>query len=79
MLFLYSAQSHSESPFQVFAEDFIKLDRRDRMLASAQNFALGFFGYPYEGKYQESITIEAHGVGMITSPIFSLSQLWLTL
>lgn len=32
------------------------------MLSSAQNFALGFFGYPIEGKYQQSITIEANGV-----------------
>ena len=35
---------------------------RDRMLASALNFAIGFFGYPYEGQYQQSITIEARGV-----------------
>jgi hypothetical protein len=32
------------------------------MLASAQNFAIGFFGYPVEGQYQQSITIEGHGV-----------------
>jgi MFS superfamily sulfate permease-like transporter len=32
------------------------------MLSSALNFALGFFGYPVEGKYQQSITIEASGV-----------------
>jgi hypothetical protein len=32
------------------------------MLASAQNFAIGFFGYPFEGQYQQSITIEGHGV-----------------
>ncbi|KAJ7368942.1 histidine phosphatase superfamily, partial [Mycena albidolilacea] len=36
--------------------------RRDRMLASAMNFAIGFFGYPFEGQYQQSITIEADGV-----------------
>jgi hypothetical protein len=35
---------------------------RDRMLSSALNFALGFFGYPFEGQYQQSITIEANGV-----------------
>lgn len=29
------------------------------MLASAQNFAIGFFGYPFEGQYQLSITLEA--------------------
>lgn len=35
---------------------------RDRMLHSALNFALGFFGYPLDGKYQQSITIESKGV-----------------
>ncbi|EGN96120.1 hypothetical protein SERLA73DRAFT_170536 [Serpula lacrymans var. lacrymans S7.3] len=30
-----------------------------RMLASAQNFALGFFGFPYDGQYQQVVTIEA--------------------
>ena len=35
---------------------------RDRMLASALNFAAGFWGIPYENKYLQSITIEAHGV-----------------
>ncbi|KAJ7850562.1 phytase [Mycena leptocephala] len=35
---------------------------RARMLASAQNFAIGFFGYPFEGQYQQRITIEGHGV-----------------
>lgn len=29
------------------------------MLASAMNFAIGFFGYPFEGQYQQSITLEA--------------------
>jgi hypothetical protein len=32
------------------------------MLASAMNFAIGFFGYPFDGQYQQSITIEANGV-----------------
>jgi hypothetical protein len=32
------------------------------MLYSALNFAVGFFGLPLEGKYQQSITIEAPGV-----------------
>jgi hypothetical protein len=32
------------------------------MLNSALNFAIGFFGYPLENKYQQSITIEADGV-----------------
>jgi hypothetical protein len=38
------------------------LDNRNRMLASALNFAIGFFGYPFEGQYQQSITIESNGV-----------------
>lgn len=33
------------------------------MLSSALNFAIGFFGYPFKDKYQQSITIEADGVG----------------
>jgi hypothetical protein len=32
------------------------------MLASALNFAIGFFGYPFEGQYEQSITIEGVGV-----------------
>jgi hypothetical protein len=32
------------------------------MLASAMNFAIGFFGYPFDGMYEQSITIESHGV-----------------
>jgi hypothetical protein len=32
------------------------------MLASALNFAAGFWGIPYENKYLQSITIEADGV-----------------
>ena len=32
------------------------------MLSSAMNFALGFFGWPLEGQYQQSITIEESGV-----------------
>lgn len=32
------------------------------MLASAMNFGIGFFGWPYEDQYQQSITIEADGV-----------------
>jgi hypothetical protein len=35
---------------------------RDRMVASAMNFAIGFFGYPFDGMYEQSITIEAKGV-----------------
>jgi hypothetical protein len=32
------------------------------MLASALNFAIEFFGYPFEGQYQQLITIEHTGV-----------------
>jgi len=32
------------------------------MLSSAMNFALGFFGWPLEGQYEQSITIEEDGV-----------------
>lgn len=42
------------------------------MLNSAINFALGFFGHPLEGKYQQSITIEADGVSEFT--VFSFSS-----
>jgi hypothetical protein len=37
---------------------------RDRMLASALNFAAGFWGIPYENKYLQSITIEDGGVSL---------------
>jgi hypothetical protein len=32
------------------------------MLASALNFAIGFFGYPFDGQYEQSITVEKTGV-----------------
>jgi hypothetical protein len=32
------------------------------MWSSAMHFAIGFFGYPFEGQYQQSITIENDGV-----------------
>lgn len=32
------------------------------MHASALNFAIGFFGYPFDGQYEQSITIESTGV-----------------
>lgn len=43
--------------------------RRDRMLHSALNFAVGFFGLPIEGKYLQSVTIEEDGVCLTTSLI----------
>ena len=45
------------------------------MLASAMNFAIGFFGYPFEGQYQQSITIEADGVS-IGSTLTALAMIW---
>ena len=36
------------------------------MLHSAQNFAVGFFGYPIEGQYLQSITYEDRGVRLHT-------------
>lgn len=38
------------------------------MLASALNFAIGFFGYPFDGQYQQSITIEAKGFNNTLAP-----------
>jgi len=32
------------------------------MWSSAMHFAIGFFGYPFEGQYEQSITIEYDGV-----------------
>jgi hypothetical protein len=40
---------------------------RDRMVKSAENFAVGFFGYPLDGQYQQSIMIQAPGVCTIIS------------
>lgn len=40
------------------------------MLHSALNFAIGFFGLPIEGKYLQSVTVEADGVSnMITTEV----------
>lgn len=39
--------------------------KRDRMHASAVNFALGFFGWPLGRKYEQVITIEASGVSFM--------------
>ncbi|KAJ8699287.1 hypothetical protein PTI98_002418 [Pleurotus ostreatus] len=45
-----------------------RTESQDRMLNSAINFALGFFGHPLEGKYQQSITIEADGFNNTLAP-----------
>ena len=41
------------------------------MLSSALNFAIGFFGYPFEGQYQQSVTIEAKDVRILRVEIDS--------
>ncbi|KAF7335328.1 AB hydrolase-1 domain-containing protein [Mycena sanguinolenta] len=45
-----------------------RTESQDRMLASAMNFAIGFFGYPFEGQYQQSITIENGGFNNTLAP-----------
>ncbi|KAI0757472.1 phosphoglycerate mutase-like protein [Daedaleopsis nitida] len=45
-----------------------RTESQDRMLASALNFAIGFFGYPFEGQYQQSITIEENGFNNTLAP-----------
>ncbi|KAF8061714.1 histidine phosphatase superfamily [Lyophyllum atratum] len=45
-----------------------RTESQDRMLYSALNFAIGFFGYPLDGKYQQSITIEADGFNNTLAP-----------
>ncbi|KAF9220158.1 phosphoglycerate mutase-like protein [Gyrodon lividus] len=45
-----------------------RTESQNRMLASAQNFALGFFGYPFEDQYQQVITIESKGFNNTLAP-----------
>ncbi|KAF9077271.1 histidine phosphatase superfamily [Rhodocollybia butyracea] len=45
-----------------------RTESQDRMLHSALNFAIGFFGYPFEGQYQQSITIEADDFNNTLAP-----------
>ncbi|KAG1823266.1 phosphoglycerate mutase-like protein [Suillus variegatus] len=45
-----------------------RTDSQTRMLDSAHNFALGFFGYPLEGQYQQEIMIEAKGINNTLAP-----------
>ncbi|KAJ3514761.1 hypothetical protein NMY22_g14639 [Coprinellus aureogranulatus] len=45
-----------------------RTESQDRMLASAMNFAIGFFGWPLDGQYQQSITIEADGFNNTLAP-----------
>ena len=59
-----SGQNHSQFDVLCLMSTLVPevVNCRDRMLSSGLNFAIGFFGYPFEGKYQQSITIEADGV-----------------
>jgi len=41
-----------------------RTESQDRMLASATNFALGFFGWPLDNKFLLSVTIEEKNVGL---------------
>ncbi|KAF8162781.1 histidine phosphatase superfamily [Crassisporium funariophilum] len=45
-----------------------RTESQDRMLASAMNFAIGFFGYPFDGQYQQLITIEEKGFNNTLAP-----------
>ncbi|KAI0717807.1 phosphoglycerate mutase-like protein [Cerioporus squamosus] len=45
-----------------------RTESQDRMLSSALNFALGFFGPSLEGQYQQLITVEAHGFNNTLAP-----------
>ncbi|OAX39485.1 phosphoglycerate mutase-like protein [Rhizopogon vinicolor AM-OR11-026] len=45
-----------------------RTESQTRMLNSAQHFALGFFGYPLEGQYQQQIMIEAKGFNNTLAP-----------
>ncbi|KAG6828355.1 hypothetical protein H0H92_008243 [Tricholoma furcatifolium] len=64
--------SRKPTPFPFF-EPNLSLDR---MLYSALNFAIGFFGYPLDGKYQQSITIEAQGFSNSLAPYMTCSNAW---
>lgn len=46
----------------------IRTESQDRMLASATNFALGFFGWPLDGKVLMEVTVEEQGVNNTLAP-----------
>ena len=46
----------------------IRTESQDRMLASATNFALGFFGWPLDGKVLMEVTVEEKGVNNTLAP-----------
>ncbi|KIO02534.1 hypothetical protein M404DRAFT_147468 [Pisolithus tinctorius Marx 270] len=45
-----------------------RTESQDRMHASAINFALGFFGWPLDGKYEQVLMIEADGFNNSLAP-----------
>ena len=45
-----------------------RTESQDRMLSSALNFALGFFGPKLDGQYEQLITIEALGFNNTLAP-----------
>lgn len=45
-----------------------RTESQDRMLASATNFALGFFGWPLENKLLLSVTVEENGYNNTLAP-----------
>jgi len=51
-----------------------RTESQDRMLKSAQNFALGFFGWPLDGQYQEVVTIEAKGFNNTMAPYMTCNN-----
>ncbi|KAG1727933.1 histidine phosphatase superfamily [Suillus paluster] len=51
-----------------------RTESQTRMLNSAQNFALGFFGYPLEGQYQQQIMIEAKRFNNTLAPYRSCAN-----
>jgi len=51
-----------------------RTESQDRMRASAENFAFGFFGERPQGQFQESITIEAPGINNTLSPYYTCTN-----
>ena len=70
---LYSGRSHSTLAVSQIREHYSdKWTHRNRMWSSAMHFAIGFFGYPFEGQYKQSITIEHDGVSFFCPFLLSL-------
>lgn len=54
-----------------------RTESQDRMLASALNFAIGFFGYPLDGKYEQSIILESKNFKNTLAPYTTCPNAWL--